>query len=146
MASSTLHRPQLGLAIAGKLIELCPETGGPAGGNGGQGGHIWAVVDEGLNSLSSFRRQLHFRAKPGTSGVGSCMHGARGADVEIPVPRGTVIRHKDAAPGQPPLAELVEPGQSCFQAAREARLLPSTQPPPAHMKSESETCACPNLL
>ena len=33
-------------------------AGGPSGGNGGQGGNVWAVADESLNSLSSFRRQV----------------------------------------------------------------------------------------
>lgn len=85
-------------------------AGGPSGGNGGRGGHIWAVVDEGLNSLTTFRRQLHFRAKPGLSGAGSSRHGAHGEDMEIPVPRGTVIRQKDAQSGDPPIAELLTPG------------------------------------
>ena len=68
------------------------------------------MVDEGLNSLASFRGQIHFRGKPGQSGTGSGRHGAQGVDVEIPVPKGTVIRCRDAGEGQPPLAELLEPG------------------------------------
>lgn len=44
------------------------EKGGPNGGNGGKGGNVWAVADEGLNSLLSFRNQLHYRAGPGSAG------------------------------------------------------------------------------
>lgn len=45
------------------------EKGGPNGGNGGRGGHVWAIADEGANSLLSFRNQLHFRATPGSAGA-----------------------------------------------------------------------------
>ena len=38
--------------------EKCVEFGGPAGGNGGRGGNVWAVVDDSLNSLSAFRTQV----------------------------------------------------------------------------------------
>ena len=86
--------------------------GGPAGGNGGDGGHIWAVVDPGLNSLSTFRKQLHFRGSQGSGGGGSGKHGANGNDIEIRVPRGTIVRDKDAAEGAPALAELLKEGQS----------------------------------
>lgn len=44
------------------------EKGGPNGGNGGRGGHVWAVADEGLNSLLTFRNQAHFRASNGYPG------------------------------------------------------------------------------
>jgi GTP-binding protein len=44
------------------------EKGGPNGGNGGRGGHVWAIADEGLNSLLSFRNQAHYRASCGYPG------------------------------------------------------------------------------
>lgn len=86
-------------------------SGGPAGGNGGQGGHIWVSVDPGLNSLSTFRKQLHFRGSQGAGGGGSGRHGASGSDVEIRVPRGTIIRERDALEGAPALAELLHEGE-----------------------------------
>lgn len=86
-------------------------SGGPAGGNGGQGGHIWATVDVGLNSLATFRKKLHFRGGPGTSGGGSGKHGACGGDVEVKVPKGTIIRARGAPEGTPPLAELLREGR-----------------------------------
>lgn len=44
------------------------EKGGPNGGSGGRGGHVWAIADEALNSLLSFRNQAHFRANNGLAG------------------------------------------------------------------------------
>lgn len=32
--------------------------GGPSGGNGGEGGNVWAVADASLNSLTTFRKQV----------------------------------------------------------------------------------------
>jgi GTPase len=87
------------------------ERGGPNGGNGGRGGNVWAVADEKLNSLVPFRHRVHWRAQAGTPGKGSQCEGADGADAEIPVPLGTIVRARDAREGDPPLAELVTPGQ-----------------------------------
>ena len=46
---------------------------------------MWAVADEALNSLTSFRKQLHYRAPLGTAGGGSNRHGSNGADLDIHV-------------------------------------------------------------
>jgi hypothetical protein len=43
------------------------------------------VVDDSLNSLAAFRKQLHYRATPGSLGGGSNRHGSNGADLEIRV-------------------------------------------------------------
>lgn len=60
-------------------------AGGPSGGNGGNGGAVWAVADESLNSLTTFRKQLHYRAQPGSAGGGSNRHGSNGSDLDIHV-------------------------------------------------------------
>ncbi len=70
------------------------EHGGPNGGNGGRGGSVWAVADPQLNSLSFFRRRMHWRAANGAAGEGAHRDGAHAADLEIPVPPGTIIRAK----------------------------------------------------
>eukprot|EP00879_Flechtneria_rotunda_P027928 GHRR01029979.1.p1 GENE.GHRR01029979.1~~GHRR01029979.1.p1 ORF type:complete len:363 (-),score=76.02 GHRR01029979.1:234-1322(-) len=75
------------------------EKGGPNGGNGGRGGHVWAIADQGLNSLLSFRNQAHFRASNGSAGQGSFRDGADGGDLYIKVPVGTIIRKKNAEVG-----------------------------------------------
>ena len=82
--------------------------GGPNGGNGGRGGHVYLVVDPDLNTLNAFGHQVHFRAEAGGSGGGSNKTGAMGADLDIPVPPGTLVR--DAETNEL-LADLTQPGQ-----------------------------------
>lgn len=77
-------------SLASRL--LCLSAGGPSGGNGGAGGNVWAVADEALNSLTSFRKQLHYRAALGSPGGGSNRHGANAPDLEVRV-RAAVPRH-----------------------------------------------------
>ena len=57
------------------LREKYRPMGGPAGGNGGKGGDIYAVVDPSLNSLLPFRKKIHYRAGDGLRGGGKSMHG-----------------------------------------------------------------------
>jgi len=82
--------------------------GGPAGGNGGRGGHIYLVVDTDLNTLHSFHNQIHYQAGRGGHGGGSDKTGAFGTDLYIPVPLGTIAR--DGETGEI-LADMVAPGQ-----------------------------------
>lgn len=72
--------------------------GGPDGGDGGHGGNIVFRVDEGSNTLLAFRYKRKFTAANGLPGGGAKFHGASGADLEIKVPAGTLI--KDAATGK----------------------------------------------
>ncbi len=69
--------------------------GGPDGGDGGYGGSIWLVADEGLNTLVDFRHQRSFKAKRGENGMGSQMYGKGGEDTMIRVPVGTMITNVD---------------------------------------------------
>ncbi|MBQ8576843.1 MAG: GTPase ObgE [Clostridia bacterium] len=66
--------------------------GGPDGGDGGRGGNIVFVIDEGTNTLLNFRYHRKFVAQNGENGKGGKMHGATAEDLIIPVPAGTVIR------------------------------------------------------
>ena len=69
--------------------------GGPDGGDGGFGGSVWLVADEGLNTLVDFRHQRSFKAKRGENGMGSQMYGKGGEDTTIRVPVGTMITNVD---------------------------------------------------
>ena len=69
--------------------------GGPDGGDGGYGGSIWLVADEGLNTLVDFRHQRSFKAQRGQNGMGSQMYGKGGDDTVIRVPVGTMITNVD---------------------------------------------------
>jgi GTPase len=65
--------------------------GGPDGGNGGDGGSVILRVDHGLTTLVSYHRQAHWRATSGQPGRGDNQNGARGDDVILLVPNGTVV-------------------------------------------------------
>lgn len=87
--------------------------GGPSGGDGGRGGNVICVADEGLRTLMDFRYRKHYKAPRGEHGQGKNMHGANAEDLIIKVPVGTVI--KDAETGEV-LADLVQHGQSVVVA------------------------------
>ncbi len=72
--------------------------GGPDGGDGGRGGNIVFQADQGKDTLLDFRYRRKYVAENGADGAGSKYHGKNGADLVIPVPKGTVIR--DAATGR----------------------------------------------
>uniref|UniRef100_A0A2N9J1M5 Obg domain-containing protein n=1 Tax=Fagus sylvatica TaxID=28930 RepID=A0A2N9J1M5_FAGSY len=83
--------------------------GGPSGGDGGRGGNVYVEVDGSMNSLLPFRNSVHFRAEKGSHGQGRSQDGARGEDVVVKVPPGTVI--KEAGKEELLLLELLHPGQ-----------------------------------
>lgn len=66
--------------------------GGPAGGDGGRGGHIYIEADPQLLSLDSFRNQKIIRSQSGKGGSGSNRKGADGQDIFLKVPLGTIIK------------------------------------------------------
>ncbi|MBA5724761.1 GTPase ObgE [Bombella favorum] len=71
------------------------EFGGPDGGDGGRGGHIYFRAVPSLNTLIDFRYTQHFRARKGGNGAGSNRTGAGAEDVIIDVPIGTQIFDED---------------------------------------------------
>jgi GTP-binding protein len=66
--------------------------GGPSGGDGGRGGHVYLVTDPQLNTLLPFKFERRFEAERGGNGGRNRMHGRNGADCEIRVPLGTLVR------------------------------------------------------
>ena len=64
--------------------------GGPAGGDGGQGGDVRLVVDSGLTTLSDYRYRRHHKAQRGMHGGGFNRTGRSGSDLELRVPPGTI--------------------------------------------------------
>ena len=70
------------------------DRGGPDGGDGGHGGDVWLVASDNQASLLGFKDHPFRRATNGGHGSGQKRHGARGKDVEVPVPVGTVVRDR----------------------------------------------------
>ena len=73
-------------------------NGGPDGGDGGKGGDVIFLVDEGINTLADYRHRRKFAAEPSEEGGKKNCHGKNGADLILKVPEGTIIR--DAASGK----------------------------------------------
>ncbi|MEN2765865.1 GTPase ObgE [Ornithinibacillus xuwenensis] len=69
--------------------------GGPAGGDGGNGGNVIFKVDEGLNTLMDFRYNRHFKAKRGENGMSKGQHGRNAAPLVVSVPPGTTVIDED---------------------------------------------------
>lgn len=67
-------------------------AGGPDGGDGGRGGDVIFVVDEGLNTLIDFRNVRKYKAEDGENGGKKNCRGKDGQDIIIKVPQGTVIK------------------------------------------------------
>lgn len=87
--------------------------GGPAGGDGGHGGDVILVVNEGLRTLMDFRFNRHFKATPGENGMSKGMHGRGAEDTYVKVPPGTTVR--DAETGAL-LGDLITEGQTLVVA------------------------------
>ena len=83
--------------------------GRPDGGDGGKGGDVIFVVDEGLNTLTDFRHITKYRAQDGEPGGKRNCHGANGADVVLKVPPGTVIKDSETGKVILDMADKKEP-------------------------------------
>ncbi len=81
--------------------------GKPDGGSGGSGGSVIAVADDSTATLLRYSRRPHWRADDGTHGEGDLRHGAKGEDLILPVPLGTVVVEESGTV----IADLVEAGQ-----------------------------------
>ena len=88
-------------------------NGGPWGGDGGRGGNVVFVVDEGLRTLMDFRYNRHFKAQSGEKGMTKGMHGRGAEDLIVRVPQGTTVR--DAETGKV-ITDLIENGQEFIVA------------------------------
>jgi len=70
--------------------------GGPSGGDGGRGGHVYIESTLGHNTLIQFRYNRIFHAKRGEHGLGSKCHGKDADDLLVQVPVGTVVYDDDS--------------------------------------------------
>ena len=82
--------------------------GGPAGGDGGRGGHIIVKGNAQMWTLLPLKYKKHIKASHGEPGGKMLCHGADGKDEYIEVPLGTIV--KDAETGEV-LFEVTEDGE-----------------------------------
>lgn len=69
------------------------DLGGPAGGDGGRGGDVYAVGRTNANLLLRYRQEKVFRAEAGGDGGSDSCHGANGEDLTLELPLGSVIKN-----------------------------------------------------
>ena len=86
--------------------------GGPDGGDGGHGGNVYLWADASKHSFLDLRYRHTLKASGGMHGRGKTQHGARGSDLYVAVPPGTVIRNEE----NQVLADLTMPGQEALVA------------------------------
>jgi GTP-binding protein len=82
--------------------------GGPDGGDGGRGGHVYVKGNKQLWTLLHLKYRKHVSAGPGQPGGANRRHGANGEDIVLEVPVGTVAR--DAETGEVEF-EILEDGE-----------------------------------
>jgi GTP-binding protein len=87
--------------------------GGPDGGDGGRGGSVYLEATTNLNTLIDYRYRHQFKAGMGEPGIRQKMHGAKGEDIILTVPCGTIIRDADT---NELIADLVDEGQRVMVA------------------------------
>lgn len=71
-------------------------AGGPAGGDGGFGGNVILIVDEGVNTLVDFKYKRKFFAQNGEDGRTKRQFGKKGEDLFIKVPPGTLVKDDES--------------------------------------------------
>jgi len=89
------------------------KIGRPDGGPGGDGGSIIFRADPNVRTLLDIQYRQHIRAHSGLHGGSNSKKGARGDDLVVPVPPGTLIR--DFSNGLV-LRDLVKTGDSAIIA------------------------------
>jgi GTP-binding protein len=111
------------------------EMGGPDGGDGGRGGHIYFEAANGLNTLIDYRYAQHHKAETGVHGMGSNRTGRAGKDKVLKVPVGTQIFEED---NETLIADLAKEGDKILLAKGgnggfgNARFKTSTNRAPRH--------------
>ncbi len=69
--------------------------GGPDGGDGGRGGHVWLRTNRQLTTLLDFKYKKKYIAVRGVHGQGARKTGKDGGDIVIDVPCGTIVRNAE---------------------------------------------------
>ena len=69
--------------------------GGPAGGDGGKGGDIIIIADESYRTLMDFKYKKLFKAPNGEDGRNKKQYGAKGEDLILKVPVGTLVKDEE---------------------------------------------------
>lgn len=88
-------------------------AGGPDGGDGGKGGDVIFIADQGIRTLADFRYKRHYKAEPGQNGGAGKCSGRNAEDIVIKVPAGTIIKEEETGHI---LVDLIKEGQTAIVA------------------------------
>ncbi len=114
-AEITVRAGDGGRGVVSFRHEKYVPLGGPDGGDGGNGGDVRIMADKSVSNLDHFGGKRHFKAASGKNGGNQKKHGARGDDLVIKVPLGTVVILKEDD-RELLLADLSEHGQEVLVA------------------------------
>jgi GTP-binding protein len=89
--------------------------GGPDGGDGGKGGSVYLMADKGADTLQQFKHKRRYKAASGKNGAKQKKHGAKGDDIIVKVPLGTMVFLCDSEQ-ELLVADLSQPGQKLMAA------------------------------
>lgn len=103
-----------GNGIAVYRREKYVEYGGPWGGNGGNGGSVIFVGDEGMSTLIDLRYRRHIKADHGVNGKTKGCHGANASHTYVKVPLGTIVYTEDKSTK---IGEITKHGEELVVAA-----------------------------
>jgi len=109
IAKITVRGGKGGNGIVAWRREKYEPSGGPYGGDGGNGGSIILIADEGIRTLMDFRYKRHYFGENGEDGRTKKQFGKAGKDTIIKVPVGTLV--KDAKTGKV-IVDLKEKNQT----------------------------------
>src|SRR3954468_21483836 len=112
-AKIEVHAGNGGHGAASFRREKYIRFGGPNGGDGGGGGSVWARADRNVNTLIDYRFARIHRAENGARGMSSDCNGRGGADVELRVPVGTLVRDEESGEL---VADLAKDGERALLA------------------------------
>lgn len=82
-------------AIAWRREKYEP-SGGPAGGDGGNGGSIILLADPNIQTLVEFKYKRHFFAQNGEPGKNKNRYGKNGENLIIRLPVGTIVKEANS--------------------------------------------------
>lgn len=102
-----------GHGVASVHREKFKPLGGPDGGNGGNGGDVILRVSSDVTTLVEYHHEPHRKGGKGQPGAGGNRSGAKGEDLVLKVPSGTVVKDLDGNE----LADLVGAGTETVIAA-----------------------------
>lgn len=88
-------------------------AGGPDGGDGGRGGNVVFIVDEGLRTLMDFRYKSKYEADSGEKGMRKNRFGKDADDLVLRIPPGTIVKDEESGIV---IADLTEGGQRAIIA------------------------------